>query len=75
MSHIKLEMHWYGKEVVLPTIWEIGDQKFTVVKAGFDAYAGIPVYVVKEINTVRLIARSLLIGENHFKGEVECQNS
>jgi hypothetical protein len=72
MSHIKLEIHWYGKEVVLPAMWEIDGQTFTVVKAGFDTYAGIPVYIVKEINTVRLIARSLVIGEDHFKGEVEC---
>lgn len=70
---IKLQVHWID-DALCPAVWDIGNEKLTVLKAGFDTYCGIPVYIVKEINTIRLIANSLVIGEKHFKEHVECQS-
>lgn len=69
---IRLEIHWL-KEAVVPSMWEVGNKEFMVVKFGFDVYAGIPVYIVEEKITIRLVNNCLVIGEQHFKEQVECQ--
>lgn len=79
MPFIRLEIHW-NDEAVVPNRWTVGDgvdlvsqELFNILRVGFDVYGGIPVYIVEEDITVRLINRALVIGEKHYKGKVECQ--
>lgn len=76
---IQLQIHW-NDEAVVPMRWTVGDglnlvsqELFNILRVGFDVYGGIPVYIVEENITVRLINKALVIGEKHYKEKVECQ--
>jgi len=76
---IQLEVHW-NEEAAVPCRSTVGDgtnlqneDMFNIIKIGFDVYGGIPVYLVEENITIRLINRALIIGQKHYKEKVECQ--
>lgn len=72
-GYIKLQVHWQF-EANVPYTWHFDKDRepLTVIKIGFDTYCGIPVYVVSEPITLRLIKNALVFGEKHFKERVEC---